>query len=436
MLLTLSARNSAPRRSASAAGLIAAALMLCTGTAAQAAFIAYNDSVYDASVSSGTDPNGQTVHYTSANVTTWGIGNVAGDYGGTTYLPSGSAYPHTTGLLVDQSGGATGVTATFSQNPAAPVIWQPQVAASWTGGYDTALGTDARNTFGGIADMTGTSYYGALGWYVDITLTGLDPSKLYTFATSASRAQANTTSTAGYPERVTIYTLSGADASNNASTAGVTVINSNSVSFSTGNNHAAGYVARWTDINPGADGTVVIRAEPDLTTDTEANKHKAYAFDVFQLEEQAVCGNGVVEGGEECDDGNTLDGDCCSSTCSFEPNGSVCDNGNVCTVLDTCDGAGACVAGGPLDCDDTNSCTDDSCDMVLGCQYVDNTDPCDDGDACTDGDVCGGGSCQAGGPLACDDANGCTDNGCNSASGCEYTDNTDPCDDGDALHGW
>ena len=78
MLLTLSARNSAPRRSASAAGLIAAALMLCTGTAAQAAFIAYNDSVYDASVSSGTDPNGQTVHYTSANVTTWGIGDVAG----------------------------------------------------------------------------------------------------------------------------------------------------------------------------------------------------------------------------------------------------------------------------------------------------------------------------------------------------------------------
>jgi len=31
-----------------------------------------------------------------------------------------------------------------------------------------------------------------------------------------------------------------------------------------------------------------------------------------------VCGNGVVEGGEECDDGNTNRGDCCSATCQIE----------------------------------------------------------------------------------------------------------------------
>lgn len=31
--------------------------------------------------------------------------------------------------------------------------------------------------------------------------------------------------------------------------------------------------------------------------------------------ELAVCGNGVVEAGEECDDGNVLDGDSCSSVC-------------------------------------------------------------------------------------------------------------------------
>ncbi len=29
----------------------------------------------------------------------------------------------------------------------------------------------------------------------------------------------------------------------------------------------------------------------------------------------SVCGNGIVEGSEECDDGNTLDGDSCSSAC-------------------------------------------------------------------------------------------------------------------------
>jgi MYXO-CTERM domain-containing protein len=30
------------------------------------------------------------------------------------------------------------------------------------------------------------------------------------------------------------------------------------------------------------------------------------------------CGNGAFEPGEECDDGNTTSGDCCSATCQFE----------------------------------------------------------------------------------------------------------------------
>src|SRR5262249_4989754 len=32
-----------------------------------------------------------------------------------------------------------------------------------------------------------------------------------------------------------------------------------------------------------------------------------------------VCGNGIVEPGEQCDDNNTVNGDGCSSTCQFEP---------------------------------------------------------------------------------------------------------------------
>jgi cysteine-rich repeat protein len=37
------------------------------------------------------------------------------------------------------------------------------------------------------------------------------------------------------------------------------------------------------------------------------------------------CGDGVVDDGEQCDDGNTTDGDCCSSTCQAEVPGSPYD---------------------------------------------------------------------------------------------------------------
>lgn len=56
------------------------------------------------------------------------------------------------------------------------------------------------------------------------------------------------------------------------------------------------------------------------------------------------CGNGVLGWCEQCDDGNTLDGDCCSRECRFEPNGSPCDDGDPCTQNDACDGTGQCVS--------------------------------------------------------------------------------------------
>jgi cysteine-rich repeat protein len=59
-----------------------------------------------------------------------------------------------------------------------------------------------------------------------------------------------------------------------------------------------------------------------------------------------VCGNSTVEQGEQCDDGNTLDGDGCSSTCNNEQAiGPVCGNGNLeqgeeCDDGNTLDGDG------------------------------------------------------------------------------------------------
>ncbi|MBW1881250.1 MAG: hypothetical protein JRJ84_23085, partial [Deltaproteobacteria bacterium] len=199
-------------RTQSTLNLAATAALLVLGllfaaSASAAPYTSYNDCVYDSGLDgTGMDPNGQPVHYTSSNVTYFGIGNKSGD----SSSGSGTQYTPTSGSLVDFSDGtSTGVTATFTQNTAVSTVqWQPQVASTWTGGYDTAASTDARNTFGGIVDMTGTIYYGASGWWVDLSLTGLDPTKLYTFATSASRAKANTDGGAGYDYRVTIYTLS------------------------------------------------------------------------------------------------------------------------------------------------------------------------------------------------------------------------------------
>ena len=133
-----------------------------------------------------------------------------------------------------------------------------------------------------------------------------------------------------------------------------------------------------------------------------------------------VCGNGVLDAGEQCDDGNTLAGDCCSPTCKFEPLGSpctaasVCTNnacngagacgflsfnaipctdGNVCTVGDTCT-LGACL-GTPANCDDANVCTTDFCTPpAVGCVHLANALACDDGKAATTGDSCSGGKCM------------------------------------------
>ncbi len=64
--------------------------------------------------------------------------------------------------------------------------------------------------------------------------------------------------------------------------------------------------------------------------------------------EQPECGNGILETGEECDDGNLLNGDGCNSNCELEePPGPICGNG----ILETGE-----------ECDDGNLNVDDGCD--------------------------------------------------------------------------
>ena len=67
-----------------------------------------------------------------------------------------------------------------------------------------------------------------------------------------------------------------------------------------------------------------------------------------------VCGNFVVEAGETCDDGNHIDGDCCSSTCIADGAGTACPgNGDLCTP-GVCNGGGLCLH--------ANACVDEPID--------------------------------------------------------------------------
>jgi cysteine-rich repeat protein len=83
-----------------------------------------------------------------------------------------------------------------------------------------------------------------------------------------------------------------------------------------------------------------------------------------------TCGNGLADAGEECDDGNTVNGDGCDAACVY-----------------SCHGSRECVEA-PDD-----PCTTDVCEPGGAgqlCRHVPNTAACDDADPCTDGDRCAG----------------------------------------------
>ncbi len=142
------------------------------------------------------------------------------------------------------------------------------------------------------------------------------------------------------------------------------------------------------------------------------------------------CGDGVVGAHEQCDDGNTVSGDCCSAACQFEAAGSACtSDANPCTT-DLCNGSGTCVhaagnagavcraSAGPCDvaesCNGTSTaCPADAlasstticrsaageCDLVENCTGSSAACPSDakksNGTACTDdGNPCTTDTCD------------------------------------------
>jgi cysteine-rich repeat protein len=139
----------------------------------------------------------------------------------------------------------------------------------------------------------------------------------------------------------------------------------------------------------------------------------------------AVCGNGQIERGEACDDGNSVDDDYCSNDCRLPGRcgdhvrqagaGEACDDGN--TVTETCQYAAVscevCAADCELAAGATSRCGD-------GTVQTNQGEQCDDGNVTTEACAYGAASCSV-----CDAS-------CHSVAGA-----TQRCGDGhiDAAHG-
>jgi fibro-slime domain-containing protein len=122
-----------------------------------------------------------------------------------------------------------------------------------------------------------------------------------------------------------------------------------------------------------------------------------------------VCGDSIVEMGEQCDDGNTRPGDGCSGVCETEPNFDCPQPGQACVSQVVC-GDGKLTGGEP--CDDGNTVNGDGCSSL--CQVETGYACTTPGQPCTKviTAACGDGAVNAG--EACDDGNTSSGDGCSS----------------------
>jgi len=137
------------------------------------------------------------------------------------------------------------------------------------------------------------------------------------------------------------------------------------------------------------------------------------------------CGDGLLQAGEQCDDGDTAPGDGCSAACAVEQLSACAGEPSVCTTRNcgngVVEGDEACDAGqrNGVYFGDGTGCTD-FCSFEPNCR-VDGVDGCVS--------ACGDGMRIA--PEACDDGNASDGDGCSSTCAVEsgFTCNTETVSD-------
>ena len=94
-----------------------------------------------------------------------------------------------------------------------------------------------------------------------------------------------------------------------------------------------------------------------------------------------TCGDGEVTGSEQCDDGNTVSGDGCSSTCTTESTSGHCGDGIVDVATEQCDD------GNTASGDGCSSTCQNEISALCGNGQIDGSEACDDNNT-TSGDGC------------------------------------------------
>lgn len=136
------------------------------------------------------------------------------------------------------------------------------VSGTNSNGFNPNSGTDAYSVFGDNVNMVRYIQGDGGAGFVNLEFDNLTTTELYEVVVYGERSPA----TDGRPTQFTIF---GADSFMNESTSGTDFTGSSdpSVSYDTAPNFDVGYVARFTDINPGSDGSFFIQVDDATPAD-------------------------------------------------------------------------------------------------------------------------------------------------------------------------